>query len=61
MRYRIEYTDGRHCSFVGDSKSLIQNLKLLKHEAVADIRKLYKSGVSDSVMNKYKKYISGRC
>ena len=59
MRY--EFTDGRRCSFASDSKSLIQNLKLLKREVVADIRKLYKSGVSDSVMNKYKKYISGRC
>lgn len=49
MRYRIEYADGRCCSFANNSKDLIAWLKLLKDEQVTDIRKLYKSGVSDSV------------
>jgi hypothetical protein len=40
------------------SKDLIDWLKLLKDETITDIRKIYKSGVSDSVMEKYEQYIS---
>lgn len=58
MRYRIEYADGRCCNFANSSKDLIEWLKLLKDEAITDIRKLYKSGVSDSVMETYKHYIN---
>lgn len=58
MRYRIEYADGRSCNFANSSKELIVRLKLLKNETVSDIRKLYKSRVSDSVMDKYEKYIN---
>ncbi len=61
MRYRIEYAGGRCCSFANSSKDLIEWLKLLKDEKVTDIRKLYKSGVSDSVMETYQKYIDGGC
>lgn len=57
MRYRIEYADGRCCNFANGSKDLIEWLKLLKDETITDIRKLYKSGVSDSVIEKYQKYI----
>ena len=57
MRYRIEYTDGRHCSFVNNSKDLIDLLKHLKNETISDIRKIYKSGVTDSVKDTYSKYI----
>ena len=57
MRYRIEYTNGRCCNFFNSSTDLIEWLKMLKDETITDIRKLYKSGVSDSVMEKYKKYI----
>lgn len=57
MRYRIEYADGRCCSFADSSKGLIEQLKDLEAEAVEDIRKLYKSGVSDSVMEKYAAYL----
>lgn len=56
MRYRIEYEEGRCCSFANSRKDLIEWLKLLKDETVTDIRKLYKSGVSDSVMEKYAEY-----
>lgn len=59
MRYRIEYGGGRYCSFANSSKDLVERLKLLKDEVVTDIRKLYKSGVSDSVMEKYRQYIVG--
>lgn len=58
MRYRIEYADGKCCNFANSSNDLIAWLKLLKNETISDIRKLYKSGVSDSVMDKYEKYIN---
>lgn len=57
MRYRIEYASGRCCNFANGSKDLIEWLKLLKGETIIDIRKLYKNGVSDSVMETYAKYI----
>lgn len=58
MRYRIEYADGRCCNFANSKSDLLNLLKLLKDEAITDIRKLYNSGVSDSVMEKYEKYIN---
>ena len=57
MRYRIEYENGKCCNFANSSKDLLEWLKLLKTETITDIRKLYKSGVSDSVIDTYKKYI----
>lgn len=57
MTYRIEYADGKGCSFVHSRKDLLEWLKLIKGETISDIRKLYKSGVSDSVMEVYGKYI----
>ena len=57
MRYRIECADGKKIRVANSSKDLIECLKLLKDETVTDIRKLYKSGVSDSVKEKYEKYI----
>lgn len=58
MRYRIEYANGKCCSIANSSKDLIDWLKLLKNETISDIRKIYKSGVTDSVKKKYQKYIS---
>ncbi len=58
MRYRIEYANVKCCSFANSSKDLIDWLKLLKNETISDIRKIYKSGVTDSVKEKYQKYIS---
>lgn len=57
MRYRIEYADGKCCNFANSSKDLIEWIRLLKDETITDIRKLYKSGVSDSVMDIYSKYM----
>lgn len=57
MRYRIEYANGKCCNFANNRTDLIEWLKLLKNETITDIRKLYKNGVSDSVMKKYQKYI----
>lgn len=61
MRYRIEYADGKCCSFANSSRDLIDWLKLLKDETISDIRKIYKSGATDSVKEKYQKYINIYC
>lgn len=58
MRYRIEYADGKCCNYANGSKDLIDWLKLLKDETITDIRKVYKNGVSDSVLETYEKYIN---
>ena len=50
MRYRIEYADGRCCNYVNSRKDLLDWLKALKDEKIVDIRKVYKNGVTDSVM-----------
>ena len=57
MRYRIEYADGRCCNFANSRKDLLEWLKLLKNEEIKDIRKIYKNGVTDSVLEKYKNYL----
>ena len=57
MRYRIEYADGRGCNFANSRKDLLDWLKLLKHEKIADIRKVYKNGVTDSVLDNYRRYL----
>jgi hypothetical protein len=56
MLYRIEYARRTCCSFAHNSKDLIEWLKILKDETIDDIRKVYKSGSEDSVLEKYKKY-----
>ena len=43
MRYRIEYADGRCCNFANGRADLLEWLKLLEEEEIADIRKVYKS------------------
>lgn len=58
MQYRIEYAGGQCCNFASSRKDLLEWLKLLKEETITDIRKLYKSGISDSVIDKYRQYIS---
>ena len=60
MRYRIEYAGGKCCNFANGRKDFIEWLELLKDETITDIRKLYKSGASDSVMDKYQNYIQRR-
>lgn len=57
MRYRIEYASGKCCNFANSRKDLIEWLQLLQDETITDIRKLYKSGVSDSVYDTYKRFI----
>ena len=57
MQYRIEYAGGQCCNFASSRKDLIEWLKLLKDETITDIRRLYRSGVSDSVLDKYRQYM----
>ena len=57
MRYRIEYASGKCCSFANSRTDLIDRLKLLKDEKIVDIRKIYKSGVTDSVLDSYRRYL----
>ena len=57
MRYRIEYADGRCCNFANSRKDLLDWLKALKDEKIVDIRKVYKNGVTDFVMDNYHKYL----
>lgn len=58
MKFRIEYTDRKFPDYVIGRKNLLDHLKNLKRKSVADIRKIYKSGVSDSVLEKYGKYMA---
>ena len=58
MRYRIEYADGRCCNFASSRRDLLEWLKLLKDEEITDIRKIYKNGVTDSVLEKYRNYLN---
>lgn len=57
MRYMIEYSDGRNCNFAEGRKELIKKLSDQKSEAITDIRKIYKNGISDSVKDSYEQYI----
>lgn len=57
MRYRIEYADGGYCNFANSRKYLLDWLKALKDEKIVDIRKVYKNGVTDSVIDNYRSYL----
>lgn len=57
MKYRIEYAGKRCCNIACNRNDLIEKLKLLNGEEVTDIRKVFKSGVSDSVMEIYEQYL----
>lgn len=56
MKYRIEFADRRCCSIANSRKELIERLQTLDRGTVEDIRKIYKSGVSDSVKDIYDRY-----
>ena len=57
MKYRIEYADRRCCSFASSRDDLLALLDKLKDKPVSDIRKRYKSGASDSVLERYQQYL----
>ena len=53
MRYRIEYADGRCCSFASSRKDLLDWLKTLKDEKVPMIYRLRLP-----LFSQYKSFIS---
>ena len=54
---QMRIADGRCCNFANSRKDLLDWLKLLKDEQIVDIRKIYKSGVTDSVLDSYRSYL----
>ncbi len=58
MKYRIDYRNGQRSKVVADRKSLLIYLSEHDKSEIEDIRKLYKSGVSDSVLEKYQNILS---
>ncbi|GBU03497.1 hypothetical protein EDD74_12935 [Faecalimonas umbilicata] len=58
MQYRIEYEFEKCCSYIDSSKALIKHLKRQEKRGISDIRKVYKNGISESVMDVYQKYIT---
>ena len=56
MKYRIEYTNGKYCKIVDSRNDLIKELET-SNDLILDIRKIYKSGIADSVFETYKKYL----
>lgn len=60
MKYRIERIKGQHCHFVNGRAELLAYLEQAPAGTVTDIRKVYRSGVSDSVMENYLPYIRSR-
>lgn len=56
MRNRIEYVNGR-CNYANNHEEVTEKLQLLKTKTIADVRKVYKREVFDSVIDKYGKYI----
>ena len=58
-RYRIDRTEGQHSHFVECRKELLEYLSHTPVKNIMDIRKVYKNGITDSVMDIYLPY--GRC
>ena len=57
MVYEIEYSGTKCYNYANGRADLLEWLQLLKDENITDIRKVYKSGVTDSVLEKYQGYI----
>lgn len=55
MKY-IVYHSNDKVSRVDGRKEVIRLISNLKREDIEDVRKLYKSGVTDSVLDLYKQY-----
>lgn len=58
MVYEIEYSGAKCYNYASSRKDLLDWLQLLKDEDITDIRKVYKSGATDSVLEKYQDYIA---
>ena len=57
MGYRIEYAGGNCRNYANNRKDLLEWLSILRDEVITDIQKIYKNGKSESVIEKYRKYI----
>lgn len=56
MKYFIYHSNAKVSRAEG-RKEVIKLISNVKKEDIEDIRKLYKSGVTDSVIDMYKKYM----
>lgn len=57
MQYRIEYSGGRFSDYFRNREDLVKYLKTGNYPEIRDIRKIYKTCVSDSVIEKYTAFI----
>lgn len=57
MGYRIEYANGNCQNYANNRKDLLEWLSILKDEVITDIQKIFKNGKSESVIDKYRKYL----
>ena len=57
MKYRIECEELRTCIFANSRDDLIQQIHCLRDKKITDIRKIYRSGVTDSVLDQYRSII----
>lgn len=57
MEYRIEYARGKCRNYATNRKDLLEWLSILKDEVITDIQKIYKNGKSESVIEKYRRYL----
>lgn len=60
MEYRIEYANGNCHNYANNRKDLLEWLSILRDEVITDIQKIWKDGKTESVMEKYMKYIKNR-
>lgn len=58
MKYIIIYNNKQNHNYASSRSDLLHRLKILKDEHINDIRKIYKTGISDSVFDKYTRYIN---
>lgn len=57
MEYRIVYANGKCQNHANSRKDLLEWISILKNEVITDIQKICKNGKSESVFEKYRKYI----
>lgn len=57
MKYLIKYSDESHRSIASDRNDLLKQLKKLRRAEISDIRKLFKDGMSETVLERYERYI----
>lgn len=57
MRYRIEYAEKGPYDFVNSRPELLRRLQSTSRKII-DIRKVYKSGSTDSVLDRYMCYLN---